>query len=87
MEVPDVLRRMSTIRTEQVTLDASVCIDGATVGFRNRRRWSDVANLYVYEPVLVDSMKGASQYPLIHNSCISRERPHLAPEILDQAVR
>ena len=87
LEAPDVLPRMSTIRTEQVKFGALVCVDGATVDFRNRRRWTDVANLNVYEYALAGPMRRASQYPLIHNSYTSRKRPHLAPDILDQVVR
>ena len=35
LETVDVVRRMSTIPTEQVTLDALVSLDEATAGSRN----------------------------------------------------
>jgi hypothetical protein len=85
--VPDAVHGVLTIRTEQMTLDASGSLDDASVGFRDCHQWTDVVNLYVNKHMHVDFMRGASQYSLIHNSCISLEHPHLALEILDQVVR
>jgi hypothetical protein len=87
LEAADVVHRMSTIQTEQVTLDALVSLDEITVGSRNRWQWTGVMNFHVYEHLLADFMRDASQCPSTRNSYISREHPHLAPEILDQVVR